>query len=181
MNLKYGDEYDLIIGLNKGDRRAFEILVDKYYTVLYLYALNLTKEKSVAEDLLQDVFLNIWARKGLLNISTSLKSFLYKSIYHEFVNHHRKKKKEMNYLDTLSTTTLNAFFQEDTMQLESAIEKMKKEIETLPKKCKEVFILSKKEGLTNEEISQYLKISIKTVEGHISNAFKTLREHLKKT
>ncbi|WP_165769976.1 RNA polymerase sigma factor [Flagellimonas pacifica] len=180
MNLKYGDDYDLIFGLNKGDRRAFEVLVDKYYNILYLYALNLTREKSVSEDILQEVFLNLWARKGILNINTSLKSFLYKSIYHEFINQHRIKAKEMNYLDTLSTNTLDAFFQEDTTQLESAIEKMKKEIEILPKKCKEVFILSKKEGLTNQEISQYLKISVKTVEGHISNAFKTLKEHLKK-
>lgn len=181
MNLEFESENDLIESLNGGNLRAFTVVVDQFYGILYVYALSLVDERSIAEDIVQEVFLRLWSKKGKLVIETSLKNFLYRSIHNEFVDYYRKRKKETDFLDNISLNTVHAFVQEEDQDLTQKLEKVKKEIEMLPEKCKEVFILSKKEGLTNREIAKYLNVSIKTVEGHVSKAFKTIRDSFKKT
>mgnify|MGYP003670065991 FL=1 len=82
---------------------------------------------------------------------------------------------EMTYADALD----NAIQIENREELRRKMEIVEKEIQNLPKKCSKVFLLSKKEGLTNNEIADYLGVSLKTVEGHLTKALKILREKLK--
>ncbi|WP_339337175.1 MULTISPECIES: RNA polymerase sigma factor [Croceitalea] len=181
MNLEFDSEKDLIENLNRGNLQAFQIVVEQFYDILYVYALGLVNERAVAEDIVQEVFLRLWSKKGKLFIETSLKSFLYRSIHNEFVDYYRKKKKEIDFLDRISLETVHTFIQLEDQDLVKKLEKVNIAIELLPKKCREVFLLSKRDGLTNQEISQYLNVSKKTVEGHISKAFKVIRKGLKKT
>lgn len=179
MNLEFDNENDLIENLKRGNLRAFQVVIDRFYDILYVYALGLVNERTVAEDIVQEVFMRLWSKKGKLLIESSLKSFLYRSIHNEFVDHYRKKKKEIDLLDRISLETVHTFIQLEDQDLVKKLEKVDMAIDQLPEKCREVFVLSKKEGLTHREIAQYLNVSIKTVEGHVSKAFKMIRDSLK--
>jgi len=125
----------------------------------------------------QNVFVEIWVKRENINPELSIKSYLYRSVYNGFIDQYRKNRPvvylEKKYLEALELVT-----ESDTEYLEERIRFMRKEIEKLPKKCKRIFLLNKKEGLTHIEISEYLGISTKTVEGHITRAFKILSKKL---
>ncbi|WP_010134505.1 RNA polymerase sigma factor [Ochrovirga pacifica] len=166
----------LIQELEKGNEKAYLSLIEEYYQKMFVYALSLAKEQALAEDLVQNIFMKLWEQRTRLVIKDSLQSFLYKSVYNDFVNHYKKKQTSVK-LDQLYLQTLNQFTEDErSTETEDRLLWMKKAIDTLPNKCKQVFLLSKQEGLTNAEIAAYLKISIKSVEAHITNAYSILRE-----
>ncbi len=166
----------LIESLKIGDPKAYTYLVDKYHHKLCVYALGLTNNHDAAEDIVQNVFIRVWKKRDNLKTDFSIQGFLYKSVYNEFIDDYRKQKfvlpLEKKYIDELTTL----IEEEDQNSLEKLIKLVKLEIQNLPPKCKEIFLLSKKEGLTNIEISEYKNISIKSVEAHITKAFSILRE-----
>lgn len=122
--------------------------------------------------------LNIWKKKRSLKIKTSLKSYLYKACYHEFITQYNKKKRETTYIDTQKKIALEFFIEEDPEVIKGKIKKVYIEIEKLPPRCKEIFILSKIQGLRYREIAETLHISIKTVEKQISKALSKIKEAL---
>ncbi|MDO6738862.1 RNA polymerase sigma factor [Wenyingzhuangia sp. 2_MG-2023] len=172
------DTTTLIEKLIDGDEKAYLSLIEIYYKKLYVYAYSLTNDYALAEDIVQNVFMKIWENRKKLNIKESLKSFLYKAVYNDFVNSFRKKQSSLLldkiYWETINEMTDEEYFQETA----SKIELLKKEIESLPNKCKQIFLLSKEEGLTNVEIASYLDVSIKSVEAHITNAYHILRKKI---
>ena len=174
----YSDNTFFISELIKGEQKAYTYLVDTYHHRLCAYALSLTHDKDAAEDIVQNVFIKIWKRRNQLKPDFSINSYLYKSVYNEFIDSYRKQKAiiplEKKYLDAL-----NYVVEDDDQTLDQAIKIIKKEIEDLPPKCKEIFLLSKEEGLTNIEIAEYKQVSIKSVEAHITKAFFILRGKIK--
>ena len=138
----------------------------------------MTNDSDLAEDIVQNVFMSIWKNRNKLKDQFVVKSYLYKSVYNEFIDQYRKKKAvltlEKKHIDALTYIVE----EEDEKSLEKLISIVKKEIEKLPPKCKQTFLLSKEEGLTNLEISEYLNISIKSVEAHITKAFSVLRKSI---
>ncbi len=175
MNLDFSDTLILIQGLKNGDTKAYNYLVDCYHQRLCAYAYGLTNDSNLAKDIVQNVFIRVWSKRLNLKDEFSLNNYLYKSVYNEFIDQFRKKKSvmalEKEYIDALNTVV-----EEEDKSLEKLINLVKKEIECLPPKCKRTFILSKKEGLTNIEISDYLNVSVKSVEAHITKAFSILRK-----
>lgn len=173
--VNYDNNDFLVEALKKGDGKAFAYLMDLHYQALCVYANSLIKDIYIAEDIVQNIYIRIWEQRSSLKANYSLKSFLFKSVYNEFIDQYRKNQSlftlEKIYIDTLNSVTL----EEDTETFNRILTFVNKEIENLPKKCKEVFVLSKKEGLTNLEIAAYLKVSIKTVEAQIAKAFAVLR------
>jgi RNA polymerase sigma-70 factor (ECF subfamily) len=125
----------------------------------------------------QNVLINIWKKRKLLKDDFSIKNYLYRSVYNEFIDQYRKNKSvvelEKKYIDGLSSIV-----EEDENSLDRLIILVNQEIENLPPKCKQTFLLSKKDGLTNIEIAEYLNVSIKSVEAHITKAFSILRKAL---
>ncbi|WP_229742973.1 RNA polymerase sigma factor [Wenyingzhuangia marina] len=171
------DTENLIKKLIKGNEKAYMYLIKTYYKKLFLYAYNLSKNQVLAEDIVQNVFMRIWENRKQLNIKESFKSFLYKSVYNEFINNYRKQQSSLA-LDTIFFDTINT--SSDDLSIDNQrLALVYNEIENLPTKCKQVFLLSKKEGLTNQEISEHLNITIKAVENHITNAFSIIRNNLK--
>lgn len=166
----------LVCELVEGNEKAYLSLIDLYYRKLFVYALGLTNEQALAEDIVQNVFMKLWENREKIAIKESLKSFLYKAVYNDFINNYKKKQSSMM-LDKLYLETIDELVEEQpSYYLENKIAWMKREIEKLPNKCKQVFLLSKEEGLTNAEIAAYLQLSIKSVEAHITNAYSILRE-----
>jgi RNA polymerase sigma-70 factor (ECF subfamily) len=171
-------EAALILRLKEGNEKAYCELYQLYYSNLCNYASNLCGNDDLAEDIVQHTMIKIW-KKGLdLNINTSLKGYLYKSIFNHFIDLQRKTKKETSKLERLKHEALLDFVELSIEEIESIYKQIDIEIEKLPKQCREVFLLGKKEGLKYREIADKLNISVKTVERHMSIALKKLRKKL---
>lgn len=176
METNFIKDSDLIIALKEGDSKAYTFLVNQYHHKLCVYVYSLTKDNDLAEDIVQNVFMAIWNKKHKLKEEFVMKSYLYKSVYNEFIDQYRKEKSvlplEKKHFDALSSIVED----EDENSLEKLIKLVKKEIENLPPKCKQTFLLSKQDGLTNVEIAEFLNVSIKSVEAHMTKAFSILRK-----
>ena len=178
MKKAFINDKEFISSLKRGDAKGYQFLVTSYHQKLCVYANSLTNDPHLAEDIVQNVFMSIWKNRNKLKEEFVIKSYLYKSVYNEFIDQYRKNKKVL-VLDKKYIDALTYFVEEeDEKSLEKLINIVKKEIDKLPPKCKQTFLLSKEEGLTNLEISQYLNISIKSVEAHITKAFSVLRKSI---
>ncbi|MDR1201437.1 MAG: RNA polymerase sigma-70 factor [Tannerellaceae bacterium] len=164
-----------------------ENLFRKYYKILRAYAYHLSGDKHMAEDIVQDVYYELWKKRDGLVMEGAIKFYLFRSIY----------TKTLNYLNSKTYTDLEAFEQstegriqqiylqshlsdqESELIYKELREKVNSVINSLPEQCKKVFILSRKYELKNKEIAEQLDISVKTVEKHISKALSILRISLK--
>lgn len=179
--MKFDDFHNnnvLIEALRSGDESAYAYLIETYHHKLCVYANSLVKNVYSAEDIVQNVFIRIWEQRTRLKTDHALKSFLYKLVYNEFIDLYRKNQSLFS-LEKSYYEALNGIVNEDDSEsFQRVLNVVNKEIQNLPPKCKQVFILSKKEGLTNIEIAEHLDVSIKTVEAQITKAFSILRSSL---
>lgn len=178
MKEKFKDHNILVESINKGDKLAFKYLYSNYYNELCTYAHSLAKDHDLAEDIVQNVMINIWNKKPDLNIKTSIKSYLYRSVYNHFVNTYRQKQKELNYVDQMKAKALTYFADEKSDVIEKKIKIVQAEIEKLPPKCKEAFLLNKINGLKYKEVAEELDVTVKTVEAHIHKALVRIKKRL---
>ena len=153
--------------------------MNNYYKNLCGYANLFTKDPSMSEDIVQNVFVKLWVYRKKINPNIPIKRYLHKSVYNEFIDQYRKNKSVIS-LEEKHLRTINTIIDDNSFDIEKLMTRVNNEIEKLPEKCKKVFILNKKEGLTHDEIAEYLQISKKTVEGHITRAFKILNQKLGK-
>jgi RNA polymerase sigma-70 factor (ECF subfamily) len=157
----------------------FETLFKTHFRELHAYAYSLLNDWDNAEELVQGLFLKLWERNDWAAIHTSVKSYLYKSVYHESLNLIRREKVHLRY------QALTAPIMEN--QTSDTAEKLKlREVEThlaralnkLPEKCRAIFHLSRFEELKYQQIADQLNISIKTVETQMVKALKILRKEM---
>ncbi|MDC3276315.1 RNA polymerase sigma-70 factor [Flavobacteriaceae bacterium] len=165
--------------LKKGDYDAYTLLMNDYYKNLCGYANLFTKDPSKSEDIVQNVFVKLWVYRKKIDSNIPIKRYLHKSVYNEFIDQYRKNKSVVK-LEEKHLKVINTIIDDNSFDIEKLMTRVNDEIEKLPEKCKKVFILNKKEGLTHDEIAEYLQISKKTVEGHITRAFKILNQKLGK-
>lgn len=175
---KYND-IDLVKRLQESEEEALTIIYKEYWEIMYLAAYNLVKDRSVCEDIVQEVFISLWQRRAKLQIKVSLKSYLYTSTVYKVYDHFDKNKKMLkgelfdNFENKIETSN-----PETKLMHQELIHLLDSIIDTLPDKCKEVYKLSRENMLSNKEIAEQLNISQRTVEGHISKALKILKESL---
>jgi RNA polymerase sigma-70 factor (ECF subfamily) len=164
--------------IKAGDSKAFETLFHKYYGNLCLYATKILNNNEDAEEIVQDFFVKFWEKKEQINIDTSIKNYLFRSIKNQCLNYIKHNIKKENYIkhkepDIQSNTN----FEDNFIEVDLA-QKIEAGINSLPEKRREIFRLSREEGLKYREIAQKLDISIKTVEAQMGLAIKNLREKL---
>lgn len=133
--------------------------------------------KEDAEESIQDMFVRLWEKTPDVNIDTSLKAYLYTSARNYTLNAIKKQQIERNYLNEYSE---NGELQESDEKMSEAEigQLIQLGVDTLPEKCREIFILCKQEGLTYEEIAEYLNISKKTIDNQMGIALRKLRDYL---
>jgi RNA polymerase sigma-70 factor (ECF subfamily) len=172
---------DFIDKLKDGDDYSWNNLVRDYRNKLFAYAYSLSKDKELSLEIVQQVFVKVYIVRKRLNPKLSIKTYMYKSVFNEFINCLNKKKKIYSLHNDYNFGQIH-LYENDTTTDEIKVEKIElvnKLIDQLPKKTKKVFVMSKKRGFCNLEISEILKIHPKTVEGHITKAYKLLRSNAK--
>lgn len=175
MKEEFSDDIKLIEALKSGNPEAFRHLVNTYHKKMCAYAFTLCHSEDQAEDIVQNVFIKLWKKRHKLQNIRRLSSFLYKSVYNEFIDQYRQTKKVMS-LEKKHIETLSLVLEEESNDtMDRLVKTVGKAIEGLPPKCKRTFLLSSKEGLTNIEIAEYLNVSVKTVEAHMTKAYKILK------
>ncbi len=166
--------------LQQGDKSAFDLIFRDYWDPLLLYLSKLIKDRTDAEDLLQNIFVNLWNKAQSSEIQ-HLHTWLYGAARKSALFYHRtqgnQKKLIASILDYIEEEGFSLSDQQQGKELQRIIDR---EIEQLPVKMKEVFILSRHEQLSYKEIAERLKISDQTVKKQVSNALNILRTNLKK-
>ncbi len=166
--------------IKQGDLKAFESMFREYYSILCEYATKILRDSDKAEETVQDLFYNIWKKKEKLNINVSIKSYLFRSVHNNcllIIQHKGVEKKYEDYIKHINPS----FTPDPSEQLryKELSETINKIMNQLPIKCKEVFRLSRHEGLKYKEIADKLSISVKTVEVHMGKALRYFRENLR--
>lgn len=177
----------LVERVRKGDRIAFNELYRQYYPSLHSYA-ELFLDEEESEDVVQDVFLNVWLRKEGLDDSQSLQGYLLRSVYNSSLNILKKKGRSNDYRSVYEQEIEEIGYKYYDPDANDVIRKLynldlraeiNAAINSLPARCREVFTLSYLHDMPSKEISLQLGISLSTVDNHIYSALKLLREKLK--
>jgi RNA polymerase sigma-70 factor (ECF subfamily) len=174
------EEVEILERIRNGDMEAFETIFRAYYQSLCLFSLRYLKRTDLAEEIVQDIFVTIWDKRSSLQLETSLKSYLYRSVHNnslKFLQHQKVVEKHAQHL----MDRKEQFYYEpvNNLQVAEVTKLLENAFASMPRKTREIFELSRDEGLKYAEIAEKLEISIKTVEAHMGNALKILRENLK--
>jgi len=173
-------EADIIPQIVQGNKNAFETLFKSHYANLCGYAVKYVWELEQAEEIVQDLFFNLWNKRSDLYISSSLESYLFRAVRNACLNYIKYKKIRDNYASLVQDTHNPAQgLNENPVETLELQKKIDEAIESMPPERKKVFLLSRYEGLKYKEIAEKLGISIKTVEAQMGKALKFLREELK--
>lgn len=174
------DESKIITRLKEGDQTAFEILFRFYYPGLVVFASQITFDKDEAAEIVQDFFVRLWEKRSAIKDAASLKSYFFTSVKNRSLNYLNKAEIQTQTIEQLKYLAENSVLYEPDIFVESELqEKIKAAINKLPARCGEIFVMSRFQGLSNDEIATNLDISKRTVETQISNALKVLRLELK--
>ena len=178
-----GEDLDIIDALKKQDKKRFEVFYKKYYRPLFTVAYRYVGNTEIAEEIVHDVFITIWNKADQLNIQSSMKSYLFRSIVNSSLNHIKKEKtkseKQLAY-EIAVGQELDNVGDETNEAEEKLLKGLEDALELLPDKCKQVMYLSRFGKLKQQDIADQMEISIKTVKNHLTYGFKKLREHLEK-
>lgn len=166
--------------IKSGDLKSYERLFRQLYSPLTNYAYKVVKDKMIAEEIAQEVFMYLWDKRGQINISSSLTSYLYSATKNRCINYLKLELPKRQAEIEISEIDIADQIREITPGQQEKIKKVvDMAIDTLPEKCKEAFILSRYSGLTYDEIAEEMDLSKKTVENQIGIALKKLRVLLK--
>lgn len=160
-------------------KEDFEAVFREHYSVLCSYAHQFLKDTDAAEEVVQEVMFRLWTRRDQIAIETSVKSYLFKSVRNRCLNQLKHHEIRQEYqLRQEQSGTQEQPSAEDAMIISELEGRIRLAIGNLPGERQKIFILSRYEGLTYQEIAIKLKISVKTVENQMGKALKTLREEL---
>lgn len=171
---------ELLLQLQKGDRVAFYNIYERYSKRLYWFILRYIKVEVDAEGIVQEVFIKIWEGRDKLDVDASFESYLFTITYNATINLLRKKASEHKYLEHLKSIRQIQKAPDliDEIQFKELNEKVKTLLNELTPRQKEIFKLSREEGLTHNEIAKKLDVSLNTVKKHMANALSFLKSRV---
>lgn len=170
-------EQELIEQIRHGELGSFKVLFEQYYCAVHTFTCGVVDNEFHAEEITQNVFIRVWLKRASLDSERNFKSFLYTLTKHEIADYFRSDKYERRRrrLDLLH----DAEHVQEQFAANYDAERMRQmvldEIDRMPSQRREVFRLSRIDGLSNDQIAERLHISKRTVEGHLNAALRTLR------
>lgn len=167
--------------IREGDVKAFEKLFREYYAPLCHYAARFVKDIDAAEEIVQDFFYNYWKNRETMTIRISVKSYLYRSVHNNALKYLEQLAVRKRYAETIQSSSsemeLSSLSEElDARELGRIIDSALME---LPDRSRQIFRMSRFDGMKYQEIADKLSISVKTVESNMGKALHILREKLK--
>ncbi len=179
LNAAENREKTLLAEVARGNEAAFAALFHLYRARIYSFVFRMSGSAQSAEDVTQDIFAKIWqTRAGLVKIE-NFNAYIFRIARNRFLNIMKRMAKEtliMQHMEKKSSRAEEAYEMFERKELGQLFHFA---IEELPQKQKQVFRLSKEQGMKQEEISEQLSISVVTVKSHMTQAFRTLRKKLK--
>lgn len=175
-NLKLHTDTELFDLVKEGSAKAFSEIYDRYWALLYKHAYRLLKDKELAQDVVQEVFLNLWDKINVIDIQFSISPYLYRAVRNKVLNLIQKDKVKDNYTQSFINFVANSEAITDYRLRERLLkEKIEKEVAALPSKMREVFKMSRIQNMSHKQIAEKLNLSDKTVKKQMSNAIHILR------
>jgi RNA polymerase sigma-70 factor (ECF subfamily) len=172
------DDRELLARLRRGDDTAYEAIFRQWYAPLVAMTAALLRDRGPAEEVVQDVMLELWRRREGITFETSLRAYLFQAARNRGLNYLRRLRVEERGEATIAgamATPEPADSEARESELNVAIQQA---IAGLPDRCREVFELSRVHGLKYAEIATQLGISVKTVEAQMGKALRVMRERL---
>lgn len=173
---KHLDDAELVALLRDGDKIAYTEIYKRYFNVLFVHAYKKLNDDEETRDLIQELFTNLWIRREVFVLNSSLVAYLFTVVRNRVLDHHAHKNVKSRYI-----SSLQQFIDIETVETDHRVREkellnsIEKEIQALPRKMREVFELSRRSHFTHKEISEQLQISEQTVAKQVSNALRTLR------
>jgi RNA polymerase sigma-70 factor (ECF subfamily) len=176
---KEWNNQQLIAGLREGDENAFTAIYKRYWSPVFMVAYRKTKSKEIAEELVQNLFVNLWNRREILQI-TQLENYLFTSIKNAVLRYYESQLVHQKYLEyQMHLPTPYEYRTEETISLNELDSALQNGLAKLPEKSQEIFRMSRFENKSISEIASRFDISEKAVEYHITKSLRTLRHLLK--
>lgn len=176
----HAEELEIMNRIRQGDMEAYETVFRAYYSSLCLFAVRYLKRMDLAEEIVQDLFLTLWEKRHVFSLESSLKSYLYRAVHNNALKYlQHQKVVEKHASQTINQMQYHADEPIHNLQSEELAGLVSKAFAAMPAKTKEIFDMSRNEGLKYGEIAERLGISVKTVEAHMGSALKILREQLR--
>lgn len=166
--------------IQNSDTDAFKRLFDAYQQPLYHFIYSKVYNMELSEDILQDVFVTMWEKRHTLRADSSIQSLLYTIANNLALNALRHKKVRLGSGTEDSDAQLHHHTPDVILEKKESDEQFERALKMLPEQTRTVFMMSRYDDLTYQEIAQRLQISVKTVEAHMGKALKLLRAALKK-
>ncbi|MGF7138810.1 RNA polymerase sigma-70 factor [Roseimarinus sediminis] len=171
-------EQILIEGLIEGNVKIYDYIFHYYYSGMVVFAMKYTKSRTLAEDLVQDIFFKIWTRRTQITISTSLKAYLFSALRNRCIDYLRRENRN-GIKEDESKADKEVPLNPQSLLVEAELKELiNMAIEKLPPACREIFVMNRLEGLKAAEIAERKGLSQRTVEKQIGNALKLMRKYL---
>lgn len=175
-SLKQHTDTELFDLIKEGNAIAFAEIYDRYWALLYRHAYRLIKDQDLAQDVVQEVFVNLWDKINTIDLQFSISSYLYTAVRNKVLNLIQRDKVKNNYIESFANFVASSEAITDHRLRERLLkEKIEKEVAALPSKMRQVFEMSRIQNMSHKQIAEELNLSDKTVKKQMSNAIKILR------
>ncbi len=182
MQQKFSNEKKLIKNLIKGNRDAYAVLFYQYASNLLSIAQSYLHDREESEEIVQETFYRVWKYRENMDASLSFKAYIITIAKRLIFNRAKKKMHEIAYKDyyLANQNSLN-YEVDDYISFHELDNQLQKAMDNLPEKRRQIFVMSRQKGLSNQEIATQLGISVSTVENHMNKALNFLRNTITTT
>ncbi|QNR86853.1 RNA polymerase sigma-70 factor [Pedobacter riviphilus] len=178
-SLNHVPDIELILLINQEDEQAFTEIYNRYWEKMASYAVRLTKSEEEAADIVQEIFVSIWNRRTTLVVKSTLGAYLIRSTRNLCLRYIERNIHNSDFLDKINEQAVdNSLNIEESISLKELQGNIDLGIAKLPKKMREVYLLSRDEQLSYREIAKKLNIAEGTVKKQVSNAIKIIADSL---
>lgn len=172
---KIADDF-LLKGLVEKDKKAFDLIYELYWERLFMYAYKIFGDKAICEDVVQEVFIKLWENSSKREIQ-QLEPYLFRAVKYQISNAIRNLK-QTSQIDQVLALLPTVSAADSLLELKETTASINHSVAQLPEKCRQIYILSREEQLSNKEIAHKLNISVRTVEAHLYKALKAIKSNM---